>query len=314
MDTEESKQKKKKTQRTAEIEKEWDTNSAVYAANAEPYTISITLKLATQTKSHEAHRVLEVGCGTGLGSLSVLPQLLPGAVYCCLDISRKMLELMQARYKDSGFAHDPRNALHFSLDAPAGTLRISPASLSEKGVTLQAYRGNCEDLPFADGVFDSYIAAASLHLVESAPHMLRECYRVLRQGGMAGFTVGGREAASPYTAIGLHTLQRYAKKYGVDLGKGRSYFYLGEDDAALVKMCKDAGFSKVSLWHEDGVVQMGAKEFVQVKRSTMGGLVNKFPAEVREEIYHDMEEQVRTRFEEGDELLKLDFIVIVCRK
>ena len=62
----------------------------------------------------------------------------------------------------------------------------------EKGIHVKSDTANNEKLPFASEEFSSYTANLSLMLVDNHMNQLREAYRVLRKGGVAGFTVWGR--------------------------------------------------------------------------------------------------------------------------
>lgn len=58
---------------------------------------------------------------------------------------------------------------------------------------IKAFVANNECLPYASEQFDSYTANLSLMLVPNHMNQLKECHRVLKNGGMAGFTVWGRK-------------------------------------------------------------------------------------------------------------------------
>ena len=295
-----------------DAEKFWSNFSETYASSTEYYTAPLNLQLAMQTKAHQAKSVLEVACGSGIGSLTLVPLLKPGTVYCCTDFSRGMLELMKKRYDHADFIRNPDNLIEFCLDDVIE--KYKPKEESTAGVTLKAFKGNNEKLPFFDESFDSYIATASLYIVDSAPNMIKECYRVLKKGGLAGFNVIGREKESPYTYLGISNMQKYATELGLTLPKPRSYFYLGKDEAALVQMLKDAGFSKVKLWHEYGIFAMTAKEYAETKRIAAGKLLAVFPPEVQQKICKEIEEEVQKRFVDGNELITIDFIMLLCTK
>lgn len=52
---------------------------------------------------------------------------------------------------------------------------------------------NNELLPFADGIFDIYIANLSLMLVNNHLNQIQEAFRVLKKGSMAAFTIWGKD-------------------------------------------------------------------------------------------------------------------------
>ena len=57
--------------------------------------------------------------------------------------------------------------------------------------------GDATSLPFSDSSFDRYICNMTIHYAPDADVFLREAVRVLAPGGMAGFTMWGREEFSP---------------------------------------------------------------------------------------------------------------------
>ena len=87
------------------------------------------------------------------------------------------------------------------------------------------------------------------------------------------------------------------------------------DDVKLgMQMLKDAGFSKVKLWHEYGIFAMTAKEYAETKRIAAGKLLAVFPPEVQQKICKEIEEEVQKRFVDGNELITIDFIMLLCTK
>ena len=52
---------------------------------------------------------------------------------------------------------------------------------------------NNELLPFADGIFDIYIANLSLMLVNNHLNQIKEAFRILQKGSIAAFTIWGNE-------------------------------------------------------------------------------------------------------------------------
>jgi ubiquinone/menaquinone biosynthesis C-methylase UbiE len=99
-------------------------------------------------------KVLDVG--TGPGSLAIgFAEGLPGVQVVGLDLSDAALELARDNTQKSG-----------------ASLRVS------------FERGDAEDMPFEDDVFDLVISNNTLHLIENPVSMLDEIHRVLKpQGG-----------------------------------------------------------------------------------------------------------------------------------
>ena len=110
-------------------------------------------KLIDQAVISSAHRVLEIGCGTG--SLAILAkQLNPGADVVGMDPDPKALA--RARRK-----------------------------AQRTGATIQFDVGFSEELPYPDASFDKVLSAFMLHHVRSDAKLptIREACRVLKPGG-----------------------------------------------------------------------------------------------------------------------------------
>jgi SAM-dependent methyltransferase len=104
----------------------------------------------------DAHDVLEIGCGIGVG-----PANLARAHRCRvvgIDRSAKMIEWARKRAREHGV--DDRT-----------TLLVADVT----------------DLPFEDGSFDVAFAESVLAFVGDQPRALREMVRVVRPGGYVGF-------------------------------------------------------------------------------------------------------------------------------
>ncbi|HJP57264.1 MAG TPA: class I SAM-dependent methyltransferase [Gemmatimonadales bacterium] len=116
-------------------------------------------------------RVLEVGCGRGVG-LSALARALRPALLVGLDV-------------------DP------ALLAEAGT------RLDREGVTAQLERGDVRALPFGDASFDLVIDFGTCYHIAGASAALRQIVRVLAPGGLfVSETVSSQILSHPWRTRG----------------------------------------------------------------------------------------------------------------
>ncbi len=83
-------------------------------------------------------------------------------------------------------------------------------------------------------------------IVGNHHNQLKEAHRVLREGGVAGFTVWGRREHSAY----FNMIHEAIKEAGVELPKLRSHFHLGGDPAQLIADAKKAGFKRAVTWFQ----------------------------------------------------------------
>ncbi len=127
-------------------------NNAVRAASQRWIEASVLLRAA---ELRPGARVLEVGCGRGVG-LEILDARFPGGFKVGFDLDPAMVKLARERVDGAGL-----------------TAGVSVA--------------DAERLPFEDGAFDAVVEFAILHHVPGWRGALREIARVLRPGGSFWF-------------------------------------------------------------------------------------------------------------------------------
>lgn len=101
-----------------------------------------------------------------------------------------------------------------------------------------------ESLPFADRSFDRLWANYVLHLVNDPDVTLRECFRVLKKGGIAVFSVWGRPENSPKFRLAENAKSKIG--FPTPLSP---LFHLCDKDKLRERLLK-AGFSKVFSWYQ----------------------------------------------------------------
>ena len=77
--------------------------------------------------------------------------------------------------------------------------------------------------------------------------MLEECYRVLKHGGTASFTVWGRRENSLNFCILDYAKQSLGRPFSKD---AVSNFDAGENIDKIKNQMKDLGFSKIQTWYQ----------------------------------------------------------------
>jgi ubiquinone/menaquinone biosynthesis C-methylase UbiE len=105
-------------------------------------------EVIAQLRAHEARKIADIACGTGILSDRIERELHPEAIYG-VDMSDGMLN--QARAKST---------------------------------RVQWLRGPAEQLPFEDGALDAVVTTSAFHFFDQ-PAALREFHRVLAPGGLA---------------------------------------------------------------------------------------------------------------------------------
>lgn len=189
----------------------WGAYASIFERALESSTVLLARALMAHLHLSEARAVLEVGSGPGAAA-AVLHQELPaGARLVVTDLSPDMLARARARLPD-------------------------PVEVSE---------ANCEELPYGDGSFDRLLANLILMLTPDPARALAEAHRVLQPGGLAAWSVWGRQDLSHMFTIP----PRAAERVGIPLPPRRSNFYLG-DREALRERVASHGFDRVLAWYQ----------------------------------------------------------------
>lgn len=117
------------------------------------YTVSMRTTIVNHIdgKDSESLRVLDVGCGTGYTSIGVLKNEAVGDVFC-VDMNSKQLARAQ------------KNLL-----------------IEKKRTNIS--RGDVENLPFQDGMFDAVVSVGAIEYFPRPDEALNEMMRVLKSSG-----------------------------------------------------------------------------------------------------------------------------------
>ena len=134
-------------------------SSAYDVLNPYFYTSSMRGEVAKLVDREEPLRVLDVGCGTGYTTAGILRL---GSVCEVVGVDQNRKQLQRAA----------RN-------------------LNMEKTKLSLSRGDVENLPFADEVFDAVVSVGAIEYFPDSERALKEMTRVVKQGGKV--VVGGPE-------------------------------------------------------------------------------------------------------------------------
>ena len=168
-----------------------------------------------------------------------------GSLYVNSDINKDM-----ARFFKKNF-----NNVQLEYEQVESWTEIEPEEDKKKIVFLNA---DNEGLPFLDNTFDSYIANFSLHIVDNPKAQLLEAKRVLKEGGIAGFTVWGRPEKCRMVTFLSHTLQKLG--YEWEVSKDCQGGFRFSDINKLREEALEAGFKVAKIFTSASHVSTESKE------------------------------------------------------
>ncbi len=150
----------------------WDKAAAYYEPSWREQLAPAQEKLLEMAALQPGERVVETACGTGLVTIPVAVAVGPSGRVEATDISRVMVEGLEARCAELGLAD-----------------------------RVGARRMDAENLDFADSAFDAALSALGLMYVPDPNAALAEMYRVLRPGGRAVAAVWGERRSCGWAGI-----------------------------------------------------------------------------------------------------------------
>lgn len=138
------------------------------------------------------------------------------------------------------------------IATPVDTTKVdwsSDKSRTWPDLNIELFQADNEDLsvfmPDA-GQIDSLVANLSLHIVNNPTLMLKECFRVVKPGGRAAFSVWGPEEHSYWFTIPKNAGIKFGDKCK-DAPIVRDHWHL-KDRNELIQLLEDAGFTDVQVW------------------------------------------------------------------
>ena len=272
---------------STEIKTYWEDFGSIYSQIFEYSTQPILYSLIVNLKIYEAKKIYEESCGGGKSLPLVCSLKSKDSEYLVSDISESLLSLASKRME-----HIENNFL--------GNLQFWDKSCfepTEKKTWIEHFPKsnvsfkliNNENLiGLENNNFDIVFSNLSLQLVENPENMLKEAFRVLRNGGKAGFTVWGRKENSKF----FTPIPTVLRRNGIELPKERSNFHLG-DREGLIKMVKEAGFKNILCWYQFFSFNFYKEEEFEEILNTRGNklMLENIPEEKRNQIKKEIMEE-----------------------
>lgn len=245
----------------------WDGFAASYSKN-ELITFQAGITCFTMTECFKPNAcILEVGCATGVGTEIVAKSMLKkGSLLVASDFSKNMVDLMFERFDNSDFGKIPVNQFIKDtcnyVDQCEKQIDLSGLQNKDHRVVLGCQASGSR-LPFADSVFDCYVANMVLQLIDDPNKMLSECFRVLKKGGTCCFTVWGRKEETLNFSIVEMAMRKLGRPMPQSSGQP-SNFDIGEQLAEVKKTMNRLGFCNLKHWYQYvNFVPMTGREFFE---------------------------------------------------
>lgn len=235
----------------------WDEFSVFYSEALESSTIQATVVLYSMTRAKAGKRICEVAIGSGHACRSFATNFMqPGAVYYGSDISSGMIECAVTNFNNSDLAECSKIKFTALEQSDSITLEEGDDLMKKMFVTV----ANNEKLPYADGVFDTYISNLSLMIVDQHKNQLKEAFRVMQSGATAGFTVWGREEYCKHLTL----MPKALKTVDIELVKPpRTFFHLNNTEN-LEKDIREVGFVNIKIYHSPMNLAMTNQELYEL--------------------------------------------------
>lgn len=158
---------------------------------------------------------------------------------------------------------------------------------------------------------DKYYSNLCLQIVSDPDAMIRDCFRVLKPGASASFSVWGRPEVSPLMTLLGNTL----RKLNIPTEpSGRSMFHMGGDNIALRNRFLNAGFSRCVIWPQNIVAPLNVDDAMQA--ITCPPSVQRLLAlhkDHKDQILAELERSIRELLDNG-EPIALECLIIAVTK
>lgn len=206
----------------------------------------------------ESQSVLDVATGTGLVA-GVAAQIVgPHGMVVGVDLSPEMLAQAQAKF---------------------GGVR-----------NLEFRQGDAERLEFPNECFDAVLCASSLFFIPDMLGVLRECRRVLKEGGKVGFSSFGSSFLQPLNELWAARVEQYG------VARGPLPIIRLADPNVCRDLLSQAGFEAVEVYSEQCGYHLPDAEarWAEIMAGLEGQSLARINPEEREQVKAEHLEELRS--------------------
>ncbi|CAI2377076.1 unnamed protein product [Moneuplotes crassus] len=293
--------------------KMWNSFSKTYEDSFENITIQSSVILYSLTKAKKFSKICEVGVGCGLASRMFIANIMKkGAFYFCSDFSDEMNRIYYEHFQECDTAFNPKVKLEWIKDSEAINVTKKAEDMGEDiEKKLFLHQANNEKLPYPDESFDLYLSSLSLMLVDNYMNQLKEAYRVLEKGGVAGFTVHGKPENCNY----LSFVPDVIKSLGHEIPPAttKPITHLCDKDSLHTDLT-NVGFTiiktfytNINMLFDDVMILFDSL----IKSPILKNLVDNLTEDQKEELFVEMKKQWEIKY--GPETTEVqEWQILVC--
>lgn len=218
--------------------KHWDNYAKEFSLSRGLENNPIVAALGNLAKIRSSTSIIDVGCGPGYGVKYLSHLCKPGTVIYGVDFSSEMITICKevfSQYID--FNSNTNNSFEMLQPITTSTTDKLSVTPSTQGVHVKFIEANCEDLPFHNEQFDSYISSLCFQITNDYSKALNEMYRVLKPGGRFAFAIWGKKEE-----MSCRMIEFTCERYGIDIDVF-NYFKMGEHPEKIITLLKQIGFT-----------------------------------------------------------------------
>lgn len=292
----------KKIFNSAELKIFWDSFEKLYSTRINYNFQSVFVNMCNITDLHcdtGKNNILElsIGPGTGLAYLYSILNKRKVTIYGT-DISTNML--------NTSF----NNLVNLNgINLNYGSNKVNN---DKTDVLINLEECDNENLNiFENKKFDILLSNLSLHLVENPDLMLQESSRVLKDDGVACFSIWGR----PENSLNFTIIPNTLKKFGIPLPYERSNFHISNIDK-LKDLVLINGFTKFNYCYTTvGLNIKTPDEFLfMIESPNFRSIFSKIEEKLKEEIIADILLELDKIINVNNQMISTEIIIIRCAK
>ena len=259
----------------------WDAAADEYDQGFSTMLLPVLEQMLRTAKLGPGHRVLDLACGTGVGSLMAARMVGASGSVVGVDISPKMIELASERARRGDVAN------------------------------VRFVTGDTERLELADHSFDAVVCQLGLALFPNALAALGEARRVLAPGGHISVTAMGRAENSAFLVVPARIAAKHLPT--VVLSEGGPSQLAFAPEGVLEDILTRADFKNV--WTRRFVVMITVSDvdtYWDLFRRSVGGFAWRFArerAEDQQKVIQEIKTTLSQHVSDGGLRLPLEIVM-----